>query len=51
MGTWPFIILAAVLGLIVWLLGGCDTGGTNDRGPGVDDCGRKKKPSTWGGPR
>jgi hypothetical protein len=55
MSHWAFWILTAVLGLIVWALGGMDTGGTNGRGPGVsdkcDECGEKKKPSTWGGPR
>jgi len=55
MGHWPFILLAVLLAAVVYFLGGVDTTPTNGRGPGVTDkcgeCGQKKKPSTWGGPR
>jgi len=54
MSTGPFIILSLFLAFIVWLLGGVGAG-TSGRGPGVtdkcDECGQKKKPSKWGGPR
>jgi hypothetical protein len=54
MSHWAFWILAAVLAVVVWLLGGVGAGATNGRGPGVTgrcgECGQPKKPKGWGGP-